>query len=94
MRPLCETGSGLNLVTAFMACFDRYEDGRPWDVAAWKFFLADVRARLKTGGRLVIKFNADPNTGELYARDVQRVFRAARNFGCRLFLDFVMLTAR
>ena len=94
MKPLCETGADLKLITAFMTCFDRYEDGRPWDVDAWAFFLADVRKRLKKGGRLVIKFNAEPQTGELYSSDVQRLFRRTPDFRCRLFLDYLMLTAR
>jgi hypothetical protein len=93
-KPLCETGGELALVGAFMACFDRYDDGRPWGRGDWDFLLTDIRCRLRTGGRLAIKFNADMDTGELYTREVRRLFSSRPDYRCRILLDYVLLTAR
>ena len=93
-KALSDTGHELCMVTAFMTCFDRFEDGRPWDVDAWRFFLADVRTRLKSDGRLVIKFNAQADTGDLYSPDVHRVFGSTNDYRFRPFLDYAILTAR
>ncbi len=93
-RPMCDTGGELAMIGAFMSCFDRYEDGRTWGTAPWEFFLSDARERLRTGGRLTIKFNADVRTGELYSPGVKRLFASRPDYRCRILMDYVLLTAR
>ena len=86
-------GDNVNLIAAFMTCFDRYADGTAWDEKAWSFFLADARDHLAIDGCLALKFNADAQTGELYSREMQRLFRSTTGFRCRFFLDYVLLAA-
>lgn len=93
-RSLCDLGSDVVLITAFMACFDRYEDGTPWDTTAWSFFLSDTREHLEPGGRLAMKFNADATTGALYSEDTARLFLSANGYACRRLMDYVILIAR
>jgi SAM-dependent methyltransferase len=94
MQPLPELPDRFDLVTAFMTCFNWYEDHRPWDVEAWTFFLNDVRSRLSDRGRAVFKLNLNPQTGEYYSAEVRRAIASSRLFRAQFFLDYVFLSSR
>jgi hypothetical protein len=44
-----------------MTCFNRYEDGKPWGIKEWEFFLDDTASRLTPNGRLQFDLNALPD---------------------------------
>jgi SAM-dependent methyltransferase len=92
-QKLHDFGGQVRVVTAFMACFDSLPDGRPWDVPAWQFFLDDMRERLVEGGRVVVKFNADAESGDLYSRAVSRCFGSHHGFRSRALMDYVFFDA-
>lgn len=93
LKPIYDFGGNANLITAFMTCFDRYSDGRTWEPGAWSYFLNDIRDRLDPGGRLVIKFNADLDSGLLYSAATARVFRSHKYYRSRALLDYVFFDA-
>jgi SAM-dependent methyltransferase len=90
-EPLPDDGGRFDLITAFKTCFNVNADGSPWDAAAWAFLLEDLRARLNPGGQVVLWFNVNPTTGELYPRDVARLLRYPRGFQSRVFFEYAVL---
>lgn len=94
MQPLPEFETSFDLITAFMTCFNWYEDYRPWGAAEWEFFLKDIRSRLTDGGRAVFKLNLNPQTGEYYSSEVRRAIRGCEYFRSRFLLDYIFLSAR
>ncbi len=93
-RPLPETGSPFDLVTAFMTGFNQDANEIPWGPRPWRFLLDEVRSRLNGGGRFVVKFNLNRPTGRFYSAEVERVMQRHRGFRARFSKDYVFLTAR
>jgi SAM-dependent methyltransferase len=60
-QALPDTGAPLDLITAHMTCFNRFDDGTPWGIKEWRFFLNDTASRLTPGGRLQFDLNALPD---------------------------------
>ena len=50
-------GGPFDAVTAFMTCFNRYSDGAPWQRDEWSYFIDDLAAQMRPGGKLIVKFN-------------------------------------
>jgi SAM-dependent methyltransferase len=82
-----------DLITAFMTCFDVHDDGSPWGGQSWQFLLGDLRQVLALGGRVIIRFNANPKTGEFYSREVRRTMEQCVGFRARFFLHYAFLQA-
>lgn len=57
-QALPDTGAPFDLITAHMTCFNRYDDGTPWGIREWEFFLGDTASRLTSSGRLQFDLNA------------------------------------
>jgi SAM-dependent methyltransferase len=93
MRSLIPLPHPFELVTAFMTTFHWYEDETPWPAEPWRFFLKDVRGRLSKRGRMVIKFNLNPKTGEFYSADVRRAITQCRQFRAKFSMDYAYLDA-
>lgn len=82
-----------DVVTAFMTCFNRYSDGRPWQDGEWVEFLCDLRRQLSPTGQVVIKFNWNQKTHELYPKQVRDAIDALDGFRAWFFHDSLRLTA-
>lgn len=93
MTPLPDMQSQFDLITAFMTCFDTGQDGMPWGADAWKYFVQDLRSRLKQGGRTIIQFNENPHTGEFYSREAAAAIKSTEGFRVKFFLNYVFLRA-
>ena len=83
----------LDLVTAFMTCFNRYSDERSWGADPWRALLRDIRNRMQPGGQFVIKFNLEATGNRYYSPEVRQALRNASGFRTRFFLDYAMLRA-
>jgi SAM-dependent methyltransferase len=51
-----------DLVTAFMICFNDHKQPGLWHIEEWEHFLNDMEARLNSGGRIYLSFNAETPT--------------------------------
>ncbi len=91
MKPLADLPDRFDLVTAFMTTFHWYEDETPWPAEPWRYFLEDLRPRLSDRGRLVIKFNLNPRTGEFYSAEVRRTIKQCRLFRAKFSMDYAFL---
>jgi SAM-dependent methyltransferase len=60
-EPLPNTGAPFDLITAHMTCFNRYDDGTPWGIEEWEYFLRDARSHMTPTGRLQFDLNALPD---------------------------------
>ena len=60
-QALPDTGAPFDLITAHMTCFNRNDDGTPWGLKEWEFFLNDMTSRLTLTGRLQFDLNALPD---------------------------------
>lgn len=80
-------------ITAFMTCFNRYSDGRPWQEDEWQFFLGDLRERLNLGGRVIVKFNRNHKEDVLYPAEVKAMIVGLDAFRARFYGDNLELTA-
>ena len=60
-QSLPDTGAPFDLITAHMTCFNRSDDGTPWGIKEWEFFLNDMASRLTLTGRLQFDLNALPD---------------------------------
>ncbi len=57
-QPLPDLGRRFDVVTAFMTCFNRHPDDRPWGQEEWIYFLRDVgHNQLAPGGRVLLSLN-------------------------------------
>ncbi|MCO6458215.1 MAG: methyltransferase domain-containing protein [Pirellulaceae bacterium] len=92
-QPLPDTGPPLDLVTAYMTCFNYDARQQPWDVPPWQALLRDLRGRLRQGGRVVLKFNLEPGGLQFCSPAVTRALTQAPGFRCRYFLDYALLKA-
>ena len=61
VQSLPDTGAPFDLITAHMTCFNRSDDGTPWGIKEWEFFLNDMASRLTLTGRLQFDLNALPD---------------------------------
>ena len=87
-QPLPELGRDWSLVTAFMTCFDCDERGQPWGSEEWQFLLDDLHPRIGTNGRLVMKLNLNPISGEFYPPAVERTWKQHRGYRTQRFFDY------
>ncbi len=55
-QPL-EVNGKFDLITSFMVCFNNLKLEEEWTLAEWKFFVEDMLARLRSGGRLALRLN-------------------------------------
>jgi SAM-dependent methyltransferase len=93
LQPLADLPGRFDLVTAFMTTFHWYEDETPWPAEPWRYFLEDLRPRLSDGGRLAIKFNLNPRSGEFYSAEVRQAIKQCRLFRVKFFMDHAFLDA-
>lgn len=56
-QTLPDTGAPFDLITAHMTCFNFYEDGSPWGIPEWEFFLKDLFSRLTPTGKVQFDLN-------------------------------------
>jgi hypothetical protein len=94
MHPLPSLPDRLDLITAYLTCFNHHADGSAWNADEWRFFLNDLRSRLSDTGRVIIRFNLNHRTGEFYSGEVARMVRGLSVFQAKFFLDYVFLTPR
>ena len=87
------SGAPFDAVTAFMTCFNRYSDGRPWTEAEWRPFLEDLRAQLKSNGRVIVKFNRNRRKQELYPASLPKVVRQLPMYKSRFYGDMLEMRA-
>jgi cyclopropane fatty-acyl-phospholipid synthase-like methyltransferase len=59
----------LDLITAYMVCFNRLGDPQPWTADEWMFFIDDCRSRLSPNGRIYLELNPDKRTDYIYLSD-------------------------
>lgn len=93
MKPLVDLPDRFDLVTAFMTTFHWHEDKTPWPAEPWRYFLEDLRPRLTDRGRLVIKFNLNPRSGEFYSTEVRRAIKQCPVFRAKFSMDYAFLDA-
>jgi SAM-dependent methyltransferase len=72
-KALPDTGAPFDLITAHMTCFNRNDDGTPWGVKEWEFFLNDMASRLTLIGRLQFDLNALPDERHM-ERELRQYF--------------------
>lgn len=80
-------------VTAFMTCFNRYSDGRPWELPEWSFFAKDLHSQLVPSGRIIIKFNRNRKTAQAYPPSVRNIYQELSMFKSKVFSDVLDLEA-
>lgn len=74
-KPLPETGSQYDWITAFSISFAGAGQPIPWGVSEWDYFLQDARRHLHPGGRIYLDLNPRQD-GSFYSKEL-----------CRFFLD-------
>jgi SAM-dependent methyltransferase len=82
-QPLPPLPGPFGAITSFMTWFDRHPDGRPWGAPEWECLLTSAYPLLAPGGRLVVTFNRNDRTGELYPPDVRRAVLAIEGYQAR-----------
>jgi SAM-dependent methyltransferase len=60
-QALPNTGAPFDLITSHMTRFNWHDDGTPWGIKEWEFFLEDTASRLTASGRLQFDLNALPD---------------------------------
>jgi hypothetical protein len=93
MSRLPDFDKQVDVITAFMTCFNTFEDGRPWGAREWLFFLEDLRPRLREHGRVIIRFNLNPATAEFYPQELPSAVRSLPRYRARFFLHYLFLSA-
>lgn len=86
-------GAPFDAVTAFMTCFNRYSDGRPWSEVEWIPFLEDLRAQMKDTGRVIVKFNRNRRTQELYPASLRRMVHRLSMYKSSFYGDMLEMRA-
>lgn len=73
--PLPELQGTFDVITAHEVVFSfgRPPNPAPWDGAKWVSLLEVWALKLASGGRIVIEFNMDPDTGNRYPPDLPRL---------------------
>ncbi|UCH82943.1 MAG: class I SAM-dependent methyltransferase [Candidatus Latescibacterota bacterium] len=94
MQPLPELPQPLDLATAFMTCFNQYEDKSPWEIEPWLFFLEDLRGRMTDRGRVVVKFNLNPRSQQFYSSAVAKAISGCGFFDARFYMDYMYLRVK
>ena len=75
--PLPALGGPFDLVTAYQICFTDHESPDRWDVAEWRFFLADLEKQLARDARLVFSFNWSARHGGWLSDELADFFARA-----------------
>ena len=81
-----------DVVTAFRICFDTNGDGSQWGADEWAFLLQDLRTRLTPGGRVVLGFNVNRQTGTFYSPATAALLKQLPGYRTRLFFEYALLT--
>lgn len=58
LEPLPDFGM-FDVITAFMVTFNGHGQ-TPWGADEWRFFISDMRSRLRPGGAIVLELNREP----------------------------------
>jgi SAM-dependent methyltransferase len=77
--PLPDRELQYDLITAFWVCFNRHRQPDEWTVKEWQYFVDDAMGRLRSGGRLFLDLNENPERyGALrfYDEPTLRYFRS------------------
>jgi len=73
-QSLPDFGRQFDLITAFSTAFNRNDQRTVWwGPEQWRFFLDDLKSRLKIGGRIFVGLNPD-NTGCYYTPELLEFF--------------------
>jgi hypothetical protein len=90
-QALPDTGAPFDLITAHMTCFNRYDDGTPWGIREWEYFLHDMSSRLAPSGRLQFDLNILPD-GRHMQPELRQYFlsQGARIDRRRIYLPFAV----
>jgi|CXWL01.1.fsa_nt_gi SAM-dependent methyltransferase len=91
-HPLPPLPRKMDVISAYLTCFNHLPDGSPWSAEGWRFFLDDIRGRLADHGRVIIRFNLNHKTGEFYSRAVEKEIRGLAGFQAKFFLDYALLS--
>lgn len=73
--PLPDLGGKFDVITAHMICFNGHKSESLWGIEEWGFFLHDLGARLKRGGRIWLEFNREFD-GTCYTPELKRYFES------------------
>jgi len=92
-QPLPLLPHKMDLITAYLTCFNHHADGSPWNADEWQFFIEDLRTRLTDRGRIIIRFNLNHKTGEFYSAEVARMIRSLPGMRAKFLLDYVFLAS-
>ena len=71
--PLPDLGPPLDLVTAFMICFDEHYSETRWKAEEWNFFLDDIQSRLRPRGKIYLEMNRGMDN-EFFHTGVRELF--------------------
>ena len=74
-KPLPDTGSAYDWITAFSISFAGAGQPVPWGVAEWDYFLNDARRHLRPGGRIYLDLNPRAD-GSFYSNELRDFFFA------------------
>lgn len=64
--------SPFDLITAFQVTFNLLDNGAPWGIKEWDFFIQDLCAHLTPSGRIYLQLN--PIYGKYYSQEVYEHF--------------------
>ena len=79
--PLPDMGPRFDYVCGFMVCFNRHASPEEWNIEEWRFFLDDLRTRLKPGAIVWLELNPGLNGGPLHAGAAELFSIARRDCG-------------
>jgi SAM-dependent methyltransferase len=72
-EPLPDLGRKFDWITAFSTGFNRIKKS-PWGAREWEFFLNDLEARLRPGGKIFFALNPEGKSGRYYSDEVRDFF--------------------
>ena len=73
--PLPDLGAPFDYVCSFMVCFNRHICPDIWKVEEWRFFLDDLKTRLKPGAIVWFELNPTPD-GTHYTPELKAFFES------------------
>ncbi len=73
--PLPDLGVNFDVITAHMICFNGHKSEALWATREWAFFLDDLGARLKRGGKIWLEFNREFD-GTCYPPELKDYFES------------------
>ncbi len=62
-----------DVITAYMVTFNGHETPALWDAPEWRYFLGDMRSRLRPGGTIAMELNREPN-GQCFTPALRQLF--------------------